>query len=127
MIFVHIPSVGADQQGVHQAITEVSVGASKPLIAVMPAADGTGLIPAGSGLLPVLGPDGRPEHGSVPTFSNVEDAVHALALVRGYARWRDSERAEVPAFYGTYRITAGKKSETVTLRKVDGSTTVILR
>jgi acyl-CoA synthetase (NDP forming) len=64
----------------------------------MPAADGTGLIPAGMGLLPVSGPDGRPEHGSVPTFSNVEDAVRALALVRGYARWRDTERTDVPQF-----------------------------
>lgn len=98
VVFVHIPSVGADQANVHGAITEVSMGATKPLVAVMPAADGTGLIPAGSGLLPVRGPDGRPEHGSVPTFSNVEDAVHALALVRGYARWRDSESADVPAF-----------------------------
>ena len=71
---------------------------NKPIVAVMPAADGTGLIPAGMGLLPVAGPDGRPEHGSVPTFSNVEDAVHALALVRGYARWRDSEHVEVPEF-----------------------------
>lgn len=98
VVFVHIPSVGADQTEVHAAITDVSVRATKPLLAVMPAADGTGLIPAGSGLLPARGPDGRPEHGSVPTFSNVEDAVHALALVRGYARWRDSERAEVPTF-----------------------------
>ncbi len=92
VVFVHIPSVGAEQADVHAAITQVSLGSSTPLVAVMPAADGTGLIPAGSGLLPVLGPDGRPEHGSVPTFSNVEDAVHALALVRGYARWRDAER-----------------------------------
>jgi acyl-CoA synthetase (NDP forming) len=50
------------------------------------------------GLLPVTGGDGRPEHGSVPTFSNVEDAVRALALVRGYARWRDSETTEIPEF-----------------------------
>ncbi len=98
VVFVHIPSVGADQTDVHRAITEVSVDSTKPLVAVMPAADGTGLIPAGMGLLPVAGPDGRPEHGSVPTFSNVEDAVRALSLVRGYARWRDSETAEVPEF-----------------------------
>ena len=68
---------------------------TKPLVAVMPAGDGTGLIPAGMGLLPIMGSEGRPEHGSVPTFSNVEDAVHALALVRGYARWRDDD---VPRF-----------------------------
>jgi acyl-CoA synthetase (NDP forming) len=98
VVFVHIPSVGADQADVHAAIMEVSTGSTKPVIAVMPAADGTGLIPAGMGLLTVAGPDGRPEHGSVPTFSNVEDAVRALALVRGYARWRDAERVEIPAF-----------------------------
>ncbi len=98
VVFVHIPSVGADQTEVHQAITEASVDSTKPVIAVMPAADGTGLIPAGMGLLPVRGGDRRPEHGSVPTFSNVEDAVHALALVRGYARWRDAEQVDVPAF-----------------------------
>ena len=98
VLFVHIPSVGADQAEVHAAITEISNDSTKPLIAIMPAADGTGLIPAGMGLLPVTGPDGRPEHGSVPTFSNVEDAVHALALVRGYARWRDAEHVDIPAF-----------------------------
>ena len=98
VLFVHIPSVGADQADVHAAITEISTDSTKPLIAIMPAADGTGLIPAGMGLLPVSGPDGRPEHGSVPTFSNVEDAVHALALVRGYARWRDAEHVDIPAF-----------------------------
>jgi len=98
VVFVHIPSVGADQTDVHAAITEISTDSTKPLIAIMPAADGTGLIPAGMGLLPVSGPDGRPEHGSVPTFSNVEDAVHALALVRGYARWRDAEHVDIPAF-----------------------------
>ncbi len=98
VLFVHIPSVGADQRHVHAAITEVSVDSSKPIVAIMPAADGTGLIPAGMGLLPVSGPDGRPEHGSVPTFSNVEDAVHALALVRGYSRWRDAEHVDVPVF-----------------------------
>jgi acyl-CoA synthetase (NDP forming) len=98
VVFVHIPSVGADQADVHAAITAVSVDSTKPIVAVMPAADGTGLIPAGMGLLPVNGPDGRPEHGSVPTFSNVEDAIHALALVRGYSRWRDAEHVDVPAF-----------------------------
>ncbi len=98
VVFVHIPSVGADQADVHEAITQVSTDSTKPIVAVMPAADGTGLIPAGMGLLPVAGPDGRPEHGSVPTFSNVEDAVRALALVRGYARWRTSETTEAPDF-----------------------------
>jgi acyl-CoA synthetase (NDP forming) len=98
VLFVHIPSVGAGQAAVHAAITEVSIDSTKPLLAVMPAADGTGLIPAGMGLLPVAGPDGRPERGSVPTFSNVEDAVRALALVRGYARWRETEHTEVPEF-----------------------------
>ena len=98
VLFVHIPSIGADQAEVHAAITAVSVDSTKPLVAVMPAADGTGLIPAGMGLLPVSGPDGRAEHGSVPTFSNVEDAVRALALVRGYARWRDLESSEPPGF-----------------------------
>ncbi len=98
VLFVHIPSVGAEQVDVHAAITAVSIGSTKPVLAVMPAADGTGLIPAGMGLLPVVGPDGRPEHGSVPTFSNVEDAVRALALVRGYARWRDTEVSEVPTY-----------------------------
>lgn len=60
VLFVHIPSVGADQASVHAAITEVSTSSTKPVLAVMPAADGTGLIPAGMGLLPVSGPDGRP-------------------------------------------------------------------
>jgi acyl-CoA synthetase (NDP forming) len=98
VVFVHIPSVGADQADVHAAITAVSMDSTKPVVAIMPAADGTGLIPAGMGLLPLNGPDGRPEHGSVPTFSNVEDAIHALALVRGYARWRDAEQVDVPVF-----------------------------
>ena len=98
VVFVHIPSIGADQADVHEAITEVSIDSTRTVIAVMPAADGTGLIPAGMGLLPVSGADGRPEHGSVPTFSNVEDAVRALSLVRGYARWRDTEVVDVPEF-----------------------------
>lgn len=98
VIFVHIPSVGADQSDVHEAITNVSTHSTKPLVAVMPAADGTGLIPAGMGLLPIIGGEGRPEHGSVPTFSNVEDAVRAIALVRGYARWRDAEVTEPPSY-----------------------------
>jgi acyl-CoA synthetase (NDP forming)/GNAT superfamily N-acetyltransferase len=98
VVFVHIPSVGADQTEVHAAITEVSIGSTKPVLAVMPAADGTGLIPAGMGLLPVAGADGRPERGSVPTFSNVEDAVRALSLVRGYGRWRETEHTEMAEF-----------------------------
>ncbi len=98
VLFVHIPSVGADQAEVHAVVTGVSLSSTKPVLAVMPAADGTGLIPAGMGLLPVNGPEGRPEPGSVPTFSSVEEAVHALALVRGYARWRATEQVEVPTF-----------------------------
>lgn len=98
VLFAHIPSVGADQRDVHEAITEVSRRSDKPVIAVMPAADATGLIPAGSGLLAVPGPHGAPEHGSVPTFSNVEDAVRALSLVRAYARWSQSEEEPVPQF-----------------------------
>jgi acyl-CoA synthetase (NDP forming)/GNAT superfamily N-acetyltransferase len=101
VVFVHIPSVGADQADVHAAITAVSTDSTKTILAVMPAADGTGLIPAGMGLLPSAGMDGRPERGSVPTFSNVEDAVRALALVRGYARWRDAEVGEVPDYPDT--------------------------
>ncbi|MGV1006226.1 MAG: GNAT family N-acetyltransferase [Candidatus Nanopelagicales bacterium] len=98
VLFAHIPSMGADQSDVHNAITEVSRNSAKPVIAVMPAADATGLIPAGLGLLTVPGPDGQPEHGSVPTFSNVEDAVRALALVRGYARWAAAEEETIPHY-----------------------------
>ncbi len=38
-----------------------------------------------------------------------------------------SGRLELPAFYGTYRITAGKKSTTVILRSQDRTTTATLR
>lgn len=98
VVFAHIPSVGADQADVHAAITAVSTESTKPVIAIMPAADGTGLIPAGMGLLTSPGADGRPEHGSVPTFTSVQDAIHALARVRSYARWRDAPQVEVPDF-----------------------------
>ncbi len=98
VLFAHIPSVGADQSSVHNAVTEVSIQSTKPVIAVMPAADGTGLIPAGMGLLPVLDAAKHPARGSVPTFTNVEDAVRALALVRGYAQWRSVGQSEIPVY-----------------------------
>jgi endo-1,4-beta-xylanase len=36
-------------------------------------------------------------------------------------------RAEVPAFFGTYRVSAGEKSATVELRRAEKTTTVLLR
>ncbi len=126
VLFVHIPSVGVDQTAVHEAITDVSARANKPLLAVTPADDGIGWGPAGMGLLPVLGSGGRPERGSVPTFPNVDDAVRALALVRGYARWRGAEVTDLPTFPDVHPERARALVDDW-LAQADGDLTGVLR
>jgi acyl-CoA synthetase (NDP forming) len=50
------------------------------------------------GLLVVPDRDGFPAHGSVPVFSDVEDALRALKRVARYSRWLQTPVGDVPEF-----------------------------
>lgn len=58
-------------------------------------------------------------------------AYHDLIYQEWWTRWEgkaDAQgRCEVPAFYGTHRVTSGGRSATVELKKTSGSATVELR
>ncbi len=88
VLVAHVPILGGGGRAWEQAIANAAQAASKPVVAVLVAADEE------SGLLPptvsALGPS------SVPFFGAVEDALRALRRVTRYAEWRARPLGQVP-------------------------------
>jgi hypothetical protein len=82
LVAVFVPPVATPGDAYARAIREVAADVEKPVVAVFFAAEG---VPAE---LAVLGRDGTPVRGSVPSYASPERAAAALARVSRYARWR---------------------------------------
>ena len=91
VVVTHIPMLGMHGRPWERVVAETVVRGTKPVVAVLVAAeDESGLI------APPGGVEDMPEHGSVPFYGTVEEAVLALHRVTRYARWRSRELGEVP-------------------------------
>ena len=91
VVVTHIPMLGMHGRPWERVVAETVVRGTKPVVAVLVAAeDESGLIP------PPGGADEMPEHGSVPFYGTVEEAVVALQRVTRYSEWRSRELGEVP-------------------------------
>ncbi|SES48560.1 bifunctional GNAT family N-acetyltransferase/acetate--CoA ligase family protein [Actinokineospora terrae] len=88
LIVVFVPPLAIPGTTYARALREAAEGlpeaGTKPIVSTFLAADG---IPAE---LAVLGPDGAPTHGSIPSYPSPERAALALARATTYARWRSS-------------------------------------
>jgi acyl-CoA synthetase (NDP forming) len=91
VVVVFVPPLVVPGTAYASALREVVTGeqaVAKPIVSTFLAVAG---VPSE---LAVLGPNGAPGYGSVPSYSSPERAVLALALVRRYARWRDRPRGD---------------------------------
>jgi acyl-CoA synthetase (NDP forming)/RimJ/RimL family protein N-acetyltransferase len=91
VVVVFIPPLVVPGAAYASALREVVTGedaVAKPIVSTFLAVSG---VPSE---LAVLGADGAPGYGSVPSYSSPERAVLALARVSRYARWRDRPRGE---------------------------------
>ena len=103
VVVSHIPMLGMHGRPWERVVAETVVRGSKPVVAVLVAAeDESGLIP------PPGGDDEIPEHGSVPFYGTVEEAVVALQRVTRYAEWRARSLGEVPELERISRTEARK-------------------
>jgi len=95
VVVTHVPVLGHDGRPWERVVAETVARGAKPVVAVLVAAEEeSGLIPPPDGT--VEGP--WPEHGSVPFYGTVEDAVRALRRVTRYAEWRSRPLGEYPEF-----------------------------
>ncbi|MFC6238235.1 bifunctional acetate--CoA ligase family protein/GNAT family N-acetyltransferase [Longivirga aurantiaca] len=96
VVVSHVPTLGHDGRAWERVVAETVVRGAKPVVAVLVAAEEE------SGLLAT--PEGEaadlamPEHGSVPFYGTVEDAVRALRRVTRYAEWRARPLGDLPEF-----------------------------
>ena len=91
VVVVFVPPLVVPGAAYAMALREVVTGAdavAKPIVSTFLAVAG---VPSE---LAVLDAAGAPGYGSVPSYSSPERAVLALALVRGYARWRERPRGD---------------------------------
>ncbi len=94
VIVTHVPMLGLHGRPWERVVAETVVRRSKTVVAVLVAAeDESGLIAP-----PVGEDDAIPEHGSVPFYGTVEEAVRALQRVTRYAEWRARPVGELPEF-----------------------------
>lgn len=89
VIAVFVPPVAIDPEPYAKALRDAAHETSKPIVTTFLAAEG---IPD---VLAVLGPDGNPVRGSVPSFPGPERAALALARAWRYAQWRDKPVSQV--------------------------------
>ena len=88
LIAVFVPPVATPGLEYARALRAAAEGTGKPVLSTFLAAEG---MPAE---LAVLGPDGQPRRGSIPSYPSPERAVAALARVLRYALWRDAPVGE---------------------------------
>jgi acyl-CoA synthetase (NDP forming)/GNAT superfamily N-acetyltransferase len=98
VVVTHVPMLGMHGRPWERVVAETVVRGTKPVVAVLVAAEDE------SGLIPLPGSeDDIPEHGSVPFYGTVEEAVLALQRVTRYAEWRARSLGEVPELEGISR------------------------
>jgi acyl-CoA synthetase (NDP forming)/RimJ/RimL family protein N-acetyltransferase len=90
VVAVFLPPLMSGSTEFGAALREVARGSDKPIVASFLSTEG---IPDE---LTVLGEDGMPARGSVPSYSTPERAVIALAKAVEYARWRRRPVGELP-------------------------------
>ena len=88
LVAVFVPPIATPGLAYARALRSAAEGTGKPVLSTFLAVEG---VPAE---LAVLGPDGQPGRGSVPSYPSPERAVAALARVLRYARWRDAPVGE---------------------------------
>ncbi|WP_414711233.1 GNAT family N-acetyltransferase [Pseudonocardia sp.] len=88
LIAVFVPPVATPGADYARALRVAVDGTGKPVLSTFLAVEG---VPAE---LAVVGPDGQPGRGSVPSYPSPERAVASLARVLRYARWRDAPAGE---------------------------------
>ncbi|HEX4249149.1 MAG TPA: GNAT family N-acetyltransferase [Pseudonocardia sp.] len=88
LVAVFVPPIATPGLAYARALRSAAEGTGKPVLSTFLAVEG---VPAE---LAVLGPDGQPGQGSVPSYPSPERAVAALARVLRYARWRDAPVGE---------------------------------
>ncbi|MDA8434968.1 MAG: GNAT family N-acetyltransferase [Actinomycetales bacterium] len=95
VVVVHIPALGAHGRPWERVVAETVARGTKPVVAVLVAAEEeSGLI------VPDDDVEEGPEHGSVPFYGTVEEAVLALQRVTRYAEWRSRTLGEIPELDG---------------------------
>ena len=88
LVAVFVPPIATPGLAYARALRSAAEGTGTPVLSTFLAVEG---VPAE---LAVLGPDGQPGRGSVPSYPSPERAVAALARVLRYARWRDAPVGE---------------------------------
>lgn len=92
LIVVHVPLAGSDDREVRETLLAAAEDATVPLLAVLHAPDGN------NSLIPALGSGTSAQHGSVPYFGTVEEAVTCLRLVVDYSAWCRRPPGDIPEF-----------------------------
>ncbi|HSN05766.1 MAG TPA: acetate--CoA ligase family protein, partial [Candidatus Angelobacter sp.] len=101
VVVTHVPMLGTHGRPWERVVAETVVRGTKPVVAVLVAAEDE------SGLIARAGAEQEiPEHGSVPFYGTVEEAVRALQRVTRYAEWRARPLGEVPELEGIDRSAA---------------------
>ncbi len=88
LVVVFVPPLEMSGTAHAEALREAVVGLGKPVVTTFLATQGV------LAELAVLGPDGVPERGSVPSYPSPEQAVAALGRAVRYARWRNTPAGE---------------------------------
>ena len=96
VVVAHVPMLGHDGRAWERVVAETVVRGAKPVVAILVAAEEeSGLLATPEGAAADLA---MPEHGSVPFYGTVEDAVRALRRVTRYAEWRARPLGDLPEF-----------------------------
>jgi acyl-CoA synthetase (NDP forming) len=121
VVVAHVPVLGSDGRPWEAVVAETVARRSKPVVAVLVAAeDESGLLTQddeGEGLTPTR---------SVPYYGTVEDAVRALRRVTRYAEWRARPLGEVPDLDGVHVHRARTLVDTLVGSALDDTAELIL-
>jgi len=88
LVVVFVPPLDMSGTAHAEALREAVMGLGKPVVTTFLANQGV------LAELAVLGPDGVPGRGSVPSYPSPEQAVAALGRTVRYARWRNTPAGE---------------------------------
>ncbi len=84
VLFIHVPPVRREGEGIDAVLHDVAAAATKPLAAVLPHLTG---LTGRSSLVTSPGVHGLPGPGSVPIFGEPAAAISALSLAVRHAAW----------------------------------------
>ena len=90
LIVLYVPVLRGANPAFAQALKQLALTSTKPVLGVFLAADESRRVIA------IEGPHGLPGRGSIPVFHEVEPAVKALSRLVEYSRWLDTPKGTVP-------------------------------